>query len=128
MEGDQHSHGQSFFESSAGPSSVAHSSDRPPRRAPVDNEHWLGMRLVDNEQVAHSLAHGYPFDFALARHPLWNAEFLWIIDDGFDPKNETGFIIHFEPVLFNAMFDSGSLHAADETRQIRDNFTFKTAA
>jgi hypothetical protein len=36
---------------------------------------------------------------------LSDFEFLGIIDHHFHPKNQTGLVIHFQPVLFNAMFD-----------------------
>ena len=46
----------------------------------------------------------------------------------FDPKNETGLVVHLEPVLFNAMFDSRSTGAAaPEAGQIRDDFALEVA-
>jgi hypothetical protein len=55
-------------------------------------------------------------------------EFLGVVDDGFDPKNETRLVVHFEPVLFDTMFDSRSTGApAHEAGQIRDDFALEVA-
>ena len=51
-----------------------------------------------------------------------------IVDDGFDPKNETGLVVHFEPVLFNTMFDAASREAAGEVGEIGDDLPFEVAA
>ena len=77
------------------------------------------------------LAHGYPLDFvfAVAHHLLTNSEFLGIVDYGFDPKNNTGLVVHLEPVLFHSMFDPGSRNAFErEIANIADDFPFKVGA
>jgi len=55
---------------------------------------------------------------------LSDFEFLGIIDDHLHPKNRTGFIVHFQPVLFNAMFDPcpGDSAAPDSVLHVRDDF------
>ena len=47
--------------------------------------------------ITHTFAHRNPFDFvfAFAHDLLSNLEFFGLIDDSFDPKNETGFVVHF---------------------------------
>ncbi|HEY2383475.1 MAG TPA: hypothetical protein VGK48_20065 [Terriglobia bacterium] len=83
------------------------------------------------EQIGDAFAHGHPLGLALAVacDPFADFEFRRAVDDGFDPEDESGFVDHFDPVLFHTMFDARSSHAAaNETGQIRNNLSFKVAA
>lgn len=65
---------------------------------------------------------------AVAQEVLAHAEFLGIVDHGFNPKNESGFVVHLEPVLFNTAFDSRSAGAqTDQAEKIGDDFPFEVA-
>jgi len=65
---------------------------------------------------------------AFARDLLGYPEFLGIVDNGFDPKNEPRLVIYLEPVLFDTMFHSRSTRAtADEAREIGDDLAFELA-
>ena len=59
------------------------------------------------EKISHSLPHRNPFHDAsvIAGNLLSDFEFLGIIDHHLHPKNRTGFIVHFQPVLFDTMFN-----------------------
>src|SRR5947208_3120490 len=87
-------------------------------------------RYLEAEQIGDSFPHGHPFDFAfaLADDLLSNFEFLGIVDHGFDPKNETGLVVHLDPVLFDTMLDSASRHTAGEVGEIGDDLSFEIAA
>src|SRR3989449_10069925 len=50
-----------------------------------------------------------------------------IIDHGFNPKNETGLVVHLDPVLFDTMLDSASRHTAGEVGEIGDDLSFEIA-
>ena len=82
------------------------------------------------KQVGDALAHGHPFDSALAvaYDFLSNLEFLRVVDHGFHPKNETALVVHLEPVLFNLMFDAASWDASAKVGEMRDDLSFKIAA
>src|SRR5439155_11015329 len=86
--------------------------------------------LLIAKQVSHALAHGHPFDliFAVALDSLSNLEHFGIVDNGFDPKNQTGFVVHLEPVLLNTMFDPASRYAAGKIGNIGNDLPFKIAA
>jgi hypothetical protein len=62
--------------------------------------------------------------FLRLQNPLSDFEFLGIVDDQLEPKNRTGFVIHFQPVLFEAMFDPGSRDSAapDTGVHVTDDF------
>jgi hypothetical protein len=55
-----------------------------------------------------TLAHLDPFHDVLTvtRNLLPDFESLRFIDHGFQPDDRTGLVIHFEPVLFDVMFDA----------------------
>ena len=82
------------------------------------------------KQVGDAFAHRNPFGVALGvtQDPLTYTEFLGIVDDGFHPKNETGLVVHLEPVLFDTVFDSRSAGApADQARQIGHDLALEFA-
>src|SRR3989442_9284404 len=64
----------------------------------------------------------------VADNLLSNFEFPGIMDHGFNPKNETGLVVHLDPVLFDTMLDSASRHAAGEVGEIGDDLSFEIAA
>ena len=82
------------------------------------------------KQVGDALAHGHPFDlsFTLALDFLSNLENFGIVDNGFNPKNQTSLVVHLEPVLLNTMFDPASRYAAGKIGEIGNDLPFKIAA
>lgn len=71
------------------------------------------------KQLGDAIAHRNPFGMALAvaQDLLTYTEFLGIVDDRFDPKNETGLVDHLEPVLFDTVLELRSAGAlADQAR------------
>jgi len=65
------------------------------------------------EQVGDTLVHGHPTDRTLSVPcaPTAHMEFPGLIDDGLDAEDPTHFVVHFDPVILDPMFDSGSLEA-----------------
>jgi hypothetical protein len=63
------------------------------------------IRQIINKQL--SDAHRNPFHDTpvFASDFLSDLEFLGIINHHLYPKNRTGFVVHFQPVLVNTMFD-----------------------
>ncbi len=61
-------------------------------------------------EVAHAFVHGKPEHLLLSlpRARTAHAELTGLVDDGFDAEDQTELVVHFEPVVLHAMFDTGS--------------------
>jgi hypothetical protein len=70
----------------------------------------LERDLTIAEQIGDPFAHrdSVGLTLAFARDCLTHPEFLGIVDNDFDPKNETRGVIPLESVLFDTMLGSGS--------------------
>jgi hypothetical protein len=87
------------------------------RRARVGSSTWaraaryreLPWRqdLAIAEEVRHALPQGHPLGLApaAAPDPAADAKFLRRVDDHLDAEDQTGLVIHLDPVLFHAVFD-----------------------
>jgi hypothetical protein len=63
--------------------------------------------LAIAEEVRHALPQGHPLGLApaAAPDPAADAKFLRRVDDHLDAEDQTGLVIHLDPVLFHAVFD-----------------------
>jgi hypothetical protein len=106
------------------------------RRGIVDDNQSIQAPLVCQsrdlevaKKIGHPFPHSNPFhEFpTLSSDALSDFEFLGIVDDHFDPKNRTGLVVHFQPVLFDAMFDprTGDALQPDAGFHLRDDSTQK---
>ena len=103
------------------------------RRRVVENRQRIQVSVVClpgdipiAEKIRHSLPHRNPLHDTpvLASDFLSDFEFLGIINHHLHPKNRTGFIAHFQPVLFNTMYDTcpGNSFAPSAVFHIGDDF------
>jgi hypothetical protein len=76
----------------------------------------LQADLAVAEEVDHALPQGDPLGLATsaAADPAADAKFLWRVNDRFNPEDQTGLIVHLDPVLFHAVFDAMPQQAAFE--------------
>jgi len=82
----------------------------------------LQADLAVAEEVDHALPQGDPLGLATsaAADPAADAKFLRRVNDRFNPEDQTGLVVHLDPVLFHAVFDPMPQQAAFELLHTRD--------
>jgi len=83
------------------------------------------------KQISDSLAHIDPLHDvpAIAPDLFSDFELRRVINDHLQAENRTGFVVHFEPVLFHPVFDANVGKSFEgEIHQITDNVALKASA